>query len=233
MARQITLRSIEPVTHDTYRLVFDRPEAFDFTPGQATDMALDRNGWREETRPFTMTSQPEDDHLEFVIKTYPEHEGVTREIQTLAPGETVLVGRPWGAIHDEGPGTFIAGGAGVTPFIPILRRRARDGTLDGSHLIFANKTEADIILREEWERMEDLRTTFPIDADHPVLPRGPVDAELLGRYVRSFEGAFYFCGPPAMKEPVMEALGEHGVGASQIVMEDKPDDAERARLFAA
>ena len=29
-----------------------RPDGFDFTPGQAVDLALDRDGWREEKRPF-------------------------------------------------------------------------------------------------------------------------------------------------------------------------------------
>jgi hypothetical protein len=233
MSHTITLRKIEPVTHDSYRLVFDRPEGYDFTPGQATDMALDRDGWREETRPFTFTSQPEDPALEFTIKTYPEHAGVTREIATLVPGETVRIGGPWGAIHDAGPGIFIAGGAGVTPFIPILRRRARDGTLAGTHLIFANRTEDDIILREEWESMEDLRTTFPVDEHHPALPQGPVDGDLLERVVPDFGGLFYFCGPPAMRDPVLEALADHGVGQSQIVEEATPDPAARARLFAA
>jgi hypothetical protein len=233
MSHRITLRRIEPVTHDTYRLVLDRPEGYDFTQGQATDVALDRDGWRDDTRPFTFTSQPEDDHLEFIIKTYPEHEGVTREIASLAPGEAVHVGAPWGAIRDAGPGTFIAGGAGVTPFIPILRRRHRDGTLAGCHLIFANKSADDIILRKEWEQMEDLRATFPVDSHDPVLPRGPVDADLLERFVGDFGGLFYFCGPPPMRAPVMEALGDHGVGPSQIVEEDKPGEYERARLFAA
>src|SRR6056297_1291666 len=123
MPRPILLKSIEPVTHDTYRLECERPDGYDFRPGQATDLALDREGWRDQTRPFTFTSQPEDPRLEFVIKTYPAHHGVTSEVATLIPGEKLLIGLPWGAIHDSGPGVFIAGGAGVTPFIPILRRR--------------------------------------------------------------------------------------------------------------
>ncbi len=219
MAHHLTLRHIEKVAHDACRLVFDRPSGFDFTPGEATEMALDRDGWREEWRPFTLTSQPEDDHLEYVIKLYPSHAGVTNEIGTLVPGETVQIGEPWGAIHDAGPGTFIAGGAGVTPFIPILRRRARDGTLGDSHLVFANKDERDILLRAEWEGMDGLRTTFVLDADRPGFPQGPIDAELLEERVGDFSGIFYVCGPPAMIEAVIAALHDHGVSDVQIVQE--------------
>ena len=233
MARHPVLRQIEPLTHDTWRLVLDRPEGFDFTPGQAVDLALDRDGWRDETRPFTLTSQPEDPSLEFVIKSYPAHDGVTARVATLQPGERVLMGEPWGAIRDVGPGTFIAGGAGVTPFIPILRRRARAGTLAGCQLVFANRCPADIILRQEWEGMADLQTTFPVDAPEGDLPAGPIDGDLLERVVPDFGGTFYLCGPPAMERAARAALREHGVSDAQIVTEDMPAEETRAQLFAA
>jgi len=48
--------AIEPVTHNVNRIVADKPEGYTFTPGQATEVALDRDGWRDEKRPFTFTS---------------------------------------------------------------------------------------------------------------------------------------------------------------------------------
>ena len=65
MTRTLTLRSITPVTHDTNRLAFDRPDDLDYTPGQAAHVALDQDGWRDEVRSFTMTSLPGEDQLEF------------------------------------------------------------------------------------------------------------------------------------------------------------------------
>ena len=82
---RITLCEISALTHDTNRLVFTRPEGYDFTPGQATDFALDQDGWREETRPFTFTSQPDEPILEFTIKSYPDHDGVTKTHRGSAP----------------------------------------------------------------------------------------------------------------------------------------------------
>lgn len=33
----------------------------------------------------------------------------------------------FGAINDHGPGVFLAAAAGITPFIPILKKHQREG----------------------------------------------------------------------------------------------------------
>ncbi|WP_425099594.1 FAD-binding oxidoreductase [Tropicibacter sp. S64] len=220
MTHTLTLQSRDKITHDVNRFVFDKPEGFDFTPGQATDLALDRDGWREEKRPFTFTSLPQEDRLEFTIKSYPAHDGVTRQIASLEPGERVLIEDPWGAIEDKGDGTFIAGGAGVTPFISILRAKLADkGTLDGNTLVFSNQSEADIILRDEFEGMPGLRTFYTVtDEPQSDLARGMIDADMLKGLVG--DGPCYVCGPDPMIEAMQTALDEIGVPERRIVTED-------------
>lgn len=219
---KLTLQELSPVTHDTYRLVFDRPDGFAFEPGQCTHWALDRDGWRDEDRPFTMTSQPEEeDRVEFVIKTYPDHDGVTKEIPDLSPGTQVIADEPDGAITDHGAGVFIAGGAGVTPYIPILRRRAKDGALEGCTLIYSNKTERDIILRDEWEGMEGLRCVFTVtDQSDAEVQSGMIDADFLKENVPDLDQPFYICGPRQMVNDVRDALKAIGVAEDNIVTEN-------------
>jgi ferredoxin-NADP reductase len=220
MTHTLELIEIGDVTHDTRRLVFTRPDGFDFEPGQATHFALDKDGWRDEDRPFTMTSQPGDDRLEFVIKIYPDHDGVTEQIDRMRPGDRVLAEDPAGAITDHGAGTFIAGGAGITPYIPLMRRRARDGNAEGCHLVYSNKTEADIILREEWEAMDGLRTSFVVtDSPGSDLPRGPIDAAYLKTHLGADDGPFYICGPKPMVNDIREALQGIGIDEIEIVTE--------------
>ncbi len=220
MPDTLTLQQISPVTHDTHHLVFDRPEGFDFTPGQATHMALDRDGWRDEDRPFTMTSQPGDPMLEFIIKSYPSHNGVTQRIGMMNKGDRVLAEKPAGAISDHGPGVFIAGGAGITPFIPILRKRAKDSTLDGCDLIFANKTEDDIILRDEWNGMTGLRVHLLVsDAADSNLQKGRIDKDYLRDTVSDFDRWFYLCGPQDMVDDVRISLKALGALADRIITE--------------
>lgn len=220
MPDTLTLQTIIPVTHDTHSLVFDRPDGFDFTAGQATHMALDRDGWRDKDRPFTMTSQPDDPMLEFVIKSYPSHNGVTEQIGRMKKGDQVIAQKPAGAISDHGPGVFIAGGAGITPFIPILRKRAKDDALSGCHLIFANKTEGDIILRDEWTGMPGLTAHYLVsdDADSN-LHKGQIDDVYLRDTVSDFDQWFYLCGPQKMVDSVRDALKSLGADADKIITE--------------
>ncbi len=217
----ITIRSIDQVTPDVRRYTCERPEGYEFTPGQAADVALDREEWREETRPFTFTSLPSDDHLEFTIKSYPDHDGVTEQLGKLEVGAGLLIGDAWGAITDKGPGAFIAGGAGVTPFISILRARRAKDDLDGCHLVFSNATEADIILREEFESMPGLRTTFLVtDQPDSHLSAGRLDAPALEELISTTDQQFYVCGPPEMVEQISEALEGLGADADGVTFED-------------
>ena len=222
MSYTLELKEIEPVTHDTNHLVFKRPEGFTFEPGQATDFALDKDGWRDEKRPFTFTSLPDADTLEFVIKSYPSHNGVTEQIARMKPGDQAIIEDPWGAIEDEGQGTFIAGGAGITPFIAILRERLKEkGTLEGCTLIFSNSTEKDIILREEFEAMPGLKTIFTVtDQKDASVKTEMIDKAFLKENVDPSTGHFYVCGPEPMIEDIVTALQSLGVENDRIVIED-------------
>lgn len=221
MPTPIAITKTEAVTHDVVRLTVEKPDGYRFTPGQATDVALDRDGWREETRPFTFTALADADHLQFVIKVYDDHDGVTQQIGGLREGDRLLIDEPWGAITYTGPGTFIAGGAGVTPFIAILRDLAAKGDLAGNRLIFSNKTERDIIMREEFEAMEGLDCLFTVtDQPDSALARGLVDRDFLKKHVTDFSQSFYVCGPPKMVESVSADLEALGAQPDSVVFED-------------
>ena len=222
MPHNLTLKQIRPITHDVNELTFERPEGYEFTPGQATDFALDRDGWRDEKRPFTFTSLPDAEHLQFTIKSYPSHNGVTEQIGQMQGGEGVIIEDPWGAIEDKGPGTFIAGGAGLTPFLAILRaRQASHGNLDGYRLIFSNNKEKDIILREELEGMPELKLDLLLsDEDTEGTHHGRVDADYLDNADIDFNGIVYLCGPPPMEEAVSTLLKARGVSDDRLVMEE-------------
>lgn len=221
MEHLIELLMSTPVTHDTKRFVFNRPPDFAFSPGQGVELAIDLPDWRELKRPFTPTSLPGDAVLEFTIKGYPEHNGMTRKLHTLRPGDKLTLSEPFGTIRYRGPGVFIAGGAGITPFIAILRQLAQDDTLDGHSLIFSNKRPADIMYEQELMAYLGERCCFTCTAE-PVAgyESSLLDQAFLAARVDDFEQNFYVCGPPGFMDAVTAALKALGARPQSLVFEE-------------
>src|SRR5215212_2264693 len=130
MEQVIKIKSIIPRTHDVRSYRCEKPEGYHFIPGQATELSINKEGWKDEKRPFTFTSLNDDAYLEFTIKSYKDHDGVTNQLYQLKEGDEIIVRDVWGAIEYKGPGCFIAGGAGITPFIAILRQLKKDGRIE-------------------------------------------------------------------------------------------------------
>src|SRR4051812_7295035 len=110
------------ITHDVKRFTVEKPRGCSFKAGQATDVSINKPEWKDEKHPFTFTSLNSWKELEFTIKIYREHNGMTNQLEKLQVGDELIIGDVWGAITYSGEGVFIAGGAGITPFIAILRQ---------------------------------------------------------------------------------------------------------------
>lgn len=220
MPHRVTLLQTVQLTPDTKSYVFTRPDGYTFTPGQATDLALTDPEWADEQRPFTFTGHPNARVLSFVIKSYFDHDGVTKQLWSLDPGDEVEIGAPWGAFKTAGPGVFVAGGAGITPFIPIIDALARSDDLSGSKLIFANHRFRDIILRDHFEGYQGLECHFVTQDGEQADAAGRLDGDVLGQAIADFDGTFYVCGPPPMMESVLSFLHDKGVKDDQILQEE-------------
>lgn len=220
MDHEVTLLHVGFVTHDVRRFLVTRPDGFGFEPGQGVELALDLEGWREEGRPFTPTSLPSDPVLEFTIKAYPEHDGVTRRLHALEPGAKLRMSEPFGTITWRGPGTFIAGGAGVTPFLAILRRLGASGDLDGCDLHFSNRAPADVICEKELRHL--LGDRCHLTCTHRSAPGYDdrrIDRAYLEEALDDLDRHFYVCGPPKMVEDIQAALEGLGADSERVVFE--------------
>ncbi|EMP54734.1 oxidoreductase fad/nad(p)-binding domain protein [Marinobacter santoriniensis NKSG1] len=224
MSYTLNIQDIREVTHDVRQIRLEKPEEYTFIPGQATEVAVDREGWRDEGRPFTFTSLDTDPYLEFVIKIYPDHGGVTDQIGTLSAGDRLIIGDPWGTITYKGEGTFLAGGAGVTPFIAILRDLHRKGEIGNNRLIFSNKTERDVILKEEFRAILGDRFVSVITEEKPsddaIFLDGVIDKTFLKSHVGDFDQVFYVCGPGPFNKGIMAALEELGARPEGLIFEE-------------
>lgn len=216
----VRILDIKQITHDVMEFRVEKPDGYTFVPGQATSVSVNTPELRKKRKPFTFTGMNSNPFLEFIIKIYPSHLGVTSELARLKPGDELVIGNGWGAITYKGRGLFIAGGAGITPFIAIFRHLQTEGALEGNKLIFANKTRADIILESELKEMLG-KAFINILSDEPEgeYASGFITPGLIKVIVTPDDKNFYLCGPPPMMESVKGHLAGLGIGENAITLE--------------
>lgn len=220
MEEVVEITNIENLTHDVKCFRCAKPAGYRFHPGQATEVSINKTGWEGEKRPFTFTSLNSDPYLEFIIKIYSDHSGVTNELNALRSGDELIVRDVWGAIEYKGPGCFIAGGAGITPFVAILRQLRNENRLEGNKLFFSNKTEKDIILQAEFSAMLGTAAVYVIsDGESKAYYNGHLDERFLKDFVEDFGENFYLCGPPKMVEAMQNILLRLGASPDTVVFE--------------
>ncbi len=220
MKHIVRILEIKPVTHDVKCFRVQKPAGFQFIPGQATDLSINKPGFEEETRPFTFTSLNTDPYLEFTIKRYRDHHGVTDQLHQLLTGEELMISDSWGAISYKGPGYFIAGGAGITPFISILRSLYKEQKIGANTVFFSNKTAADIIYADELVKILGSHAVFTLTrAETSGFENSRIDEKFLKRHVIDFGLQFYVCGPDSMVAEITETLQKMGASADALVFE--------------
>ncbi len=233
--RAYRVAEVRQETHNVWNLRLEPPAGekhFDFRPGQFHFLTLFREG-RElpvEEHPFTISSIPSDASLASTIK---ESGDFTATIGRTEVGDRAAVEGPYGRFShtlrpEEKDLVFVAGGIGITPLMSMLRHM-RDRQLDTKVLLlYGNRTEGDIVFREELESMAaggspQLRVVHVLSeaADGWPGEKGYVDREKLERLVDGEYGAkmYYVCGPPPMMSMVVSALRDIGVPSARIEYE--------------
>jgi len=172
---------------------------------------IGENG-KDVVRPYTPVSDPSDrGFLDLVIKSYPQ--GVmSQHIANLQPGQTLDFKGPFPKI-DYKPNLkkrigMIAGGTGITPMLQVIQeilKNSDDKTV--VDLVFANQSEADVLLRNELDllalRHSNLKVHYTIDKattnnwKHAV---GHINESMLKNHMPppSDENLILVCGPPGM-----------------------------------
>ena len=216
----VKILNAQYVANNVRQFKVEKPVGYKFKPGQATDVSINKPGWKEQKRPFSFTSLNEWDYLEFTIKIYIDHQGVTNELGKLVVGDELILHSVFGAINYFGEGLFIAGGAGVTPFIAIFRQLKRQDILGNNTLLFSNKMVQDIILKNEFTAMlGDHFINTLTEEKTETYDNSKIDEKYLKEKITTFSQYFYLCGPDAMVENIHQHLIHLGVEESKIIIE--------------
>ncbi|HJN18813.1 MAG TPA: ferric reductase-like transmembrane domain-containing protein, partial [Armatimonadota bacterium] len=235
-SRGYVVESVDRLSHDTHNLrLKPKGAGFGHVPGQFGFLTLRSGGVKRETHPFTVSTPPTvDGAIDFTIKASGDFTATIREAE---PGDEATVEGPYGRFshvsHGDSDLLLIAGGVGITPFLSQLRYLAATGDTRHITLIWGNKTEGDILLRDELttlgEKLAGLTVHHVLSAqDDWSGERGYVDAPMLERLLdeTARRARAFVCGPPAMMDSVVDALGSIGFASNRIHTERFAFDSE-------
>lgn len=205
------------VTHDVKRFVLEKPKGFGYNTGQAAHLSINKPKWKNKKRPFTFTSLNEWENLEFIIKIYDDHDGVTHQLGKLTEGDEIILHDVFDTFKYRGKGLFIAGGTGITPFLAIFRALYASKNMQGHALIYSNKTQQDVILAEELHEMLG-NAFFNVFTKQGVIgfKERRIDRDFLLENIGDFGIQFYVCGSKEFASTLSEALVSLGAKHESI-----------------
>ncbi|KAH6645119.1 oxidoreductase NAD-binding domain-containing protein [Truncatella angustata] len=212
---------------NTYKFVFELPtsqEILGLPIGQHVSIAAQIDG-KTVQRSYTPVSNNADKGiLELVIKCYPDGQLTGRYLANLEVGDEVRFRGPKGAMRYR-PGLckkigMLAGGTGITPMYQLIRAICEDDRdLTEVSLIYANRSEADILLREQ---LETMARKYPKNFKlYYLLDNPPADWQFGSGYVTkelmaekfpspSPDAKVLLCGPPGMVAAAKKSLVDLG-----------------------
>lgn len=222
-SHKTTLLHTAFVTHDVKRYIVSKPDNFTFEPGQATYVSIDKEGLRDDKRKLTISCRPDDKVLEFTVKSYHDHNGMTHAMWDLQPGASIHVEEPFGAIHYTRPGLFLAAGTGITPFLSIFRTLWAKGELHNCALLFSNKTKADIIAEHElthYFTQQDNALLLTLTRKASIgYVSGRLTEAVIKEFCRPEANYAYICGPKSFVDAMKEITARIGVKSTNVITE--------------
>lgn len=213
-------------THDVKSFVFKRPEGFEYTAGQWMYVNIKIEDVTKMHH-FTISSSPTEDYLMFTKKI--TDSPYSRALDKMKGDEWFRLWGPYGDFHFSGEYPklgFLSGGIGITPLRSMLRYIADKKLPTDVKMLYANKTAADIVFRDELEQMQQQDSNIVI---MNVLTREPewqglkghVNGKMIKEQIPDYEErVFYICGPPSMNEAMKKALKELDMPDERIKLED-------------
>lgn len=224
----------DQLSPNVYRFVFQLPgsqEVIGLPIGQHVAIKAMING-AAVSRSYTPTSNNLDrGTLELVVKCYPDGVLTGQYLANLKVGDSVQFRGPKGGMkYHNGLCKkigMIAGGTGITPMYQLIRAICEDDrdTTEIS-LIYANRTEEDILLRQELEKFarnypKNFKLWYMLD--HPpgkwAYGKGYITPEVMGARLPgpASDTKIMLCGPPGMVNASKKGLVAAGFEAPGAV----------------
>lgn len=208
----VTCLKKKEIAPGIYELVFEKPEGFQFKPGQFIlfDVPLVENPTDVQTRAFSLASTPVERDLLFLIKITPNGR-MSRWIEEVCQeGSQLVMKGPFGLFvldeKTEKNYLFVATGTGIAPFRGhvkyLLEQKGDTRKMD---LVFSMREIKDLFWIDEFRAIEQAFPNFKFHVS--LTTKNSVDwhghkgrvQEIIPQIVPDFGAVnVYICGMPQM-----------------------------------
>lgn len=199
-----------------------------YVPGQFVFLhVLDKAGNTVAKNPYSLASSPDEPCLELCIKM--RHGHLTSMLESIQSGAVVGIEGPFGHFGYEGEGqaAFVAGGAGIAPFIGMLRYIAGRGLKGRFVLFYSAKNKDCLTYGKELEALAkknpDIRLIITLTRETPGDWKGEcgrINRQMIVKHIgKPADFRWWICGPLEMVAGVKSCLTESGVDPGLIKME--------------
>jgi ferredoxin-NADP reductase len=215
------------------RTFFFKPEKpFEYTAGQYIELNLKhpKADDRGVKRWFTLSSPPGQEFLTITTKHAAEKGSTFKQaLWNLKPGDEAIMTGPFGDFVlpklIQTPLVFVAGGIGLTPFHSILEWLANNGEKRPIKMLYAVRTEDEIVFQQTFEKA-GVQPTIIVSDPSPAWggERGRLSADIIIGLTQPEDNALVFVsGPEAMIQALAKDLHKAGIDKSQIVTDEFPN----------
>jgi len=233
MSYQVKLISREKLTAEIALFRVEKPQGFQFLPGQYCLVSVPPTGFQDDRglrRPLSIASSPLEKELLFLTKL--SESAFKRTMAEMAPGAAIILDQPLGSLtlpaDTATPLAFLAGGVGIAPFRSICRYATDAATGHAITLFYSGRTPEETPFVEELQRMPQqnsrLRSVVTMTRVEDPKKWSGLSGRLTGEMVKAgcaaWESAqYYIAGPPAMTDAMKQTLDAMGIPAARVKIE--------------
>jgi ferredoxin-NADP reductase len=229
------LKAQKTLCAGTTAFYFEKPEEFEFQPGQFFNFTLlkpDGTDLDANTRALSIASAPHERNLMVAMRL--RTTVFKRTLNSLPLGTEVLLQGPYGrmtlARNTAQPAVLLAGGIGITPFRSFVWSEAELLSSRRILLFYSVRVPEEAAFLEELQEMEQHNTRYKLicTVTQPEKAKTPWQGEtgrisigMLSKWIPDLNvPIYYIAGPPDMVDGARQMLFRSGVAEENIRAEE-------------
>lgn len=234
MKFNLVLHKIQQQKNDIWSLAFEKPQGFDYQPGQFLETEISHHAPddRGTNRWFTLSSAPTEKYLTITTRYIEEQSSTYKKaLFGLKAGDTIKAEGPMGQFllptNQAIKLIWIAGGVGITPFLSQLRHLVDSQDLDRNiTLYYAVRDTQDVIytelLSKAIQKLPNFRL-FIVSPQHKSQDNqfsvisGRISSTMLKKHTPDIlKSEIFISGPGPMVDSLKEQIISSGAQENKI-----------------